>query len=141
MPGKQRGIRCLSGGPATNYEDEKKLSLLLSQENLSLFLNMQVFDVKKEGNKIISVVGQDIMSGKEYIFKGKLFSDCTGDGEVGFLAGADFRLYNGIRKILLRFQSFLIVRGLSGSMRRHVFRDFEVTGIGRQVLIEIRLRK
>ena len=24
------------------------------------------------------------MSGKEYIFKGKLFSDCTGDGEVGF---------------------------------------------------------
>ena len=53
---------------------------------------MQVFDVKKEGNKIISVVGQDIMSGKEYIFKGKLFSDCTGDGEVGFLAGADFRM-------------------------------------------------
>lgn len=81
-----------NAGPATNYEDEKKLSLLLSQENLSLFLNMQVFDVKKEGNKIISVVGQDIMSGKEYIFKGKLFSDCTGDGEVGFLAGADFRM-------------------------------------------------
>ena len=48
---------------------------------------------KKEGNKIISVVGQDIMSGrKEYIFKGKLFSDCTGDGEVGFGAGVDFRM-------------------------------------------------
>ena len=36
-----------NAGPATNYEDEKKLSLLLSQENLSLFLNMQVFDVEK----------------------------------------------------------------------------------------------
>ena len=38
------------------------------------------------------------MAGKEYIFKGKLFSDCTGDGEVGFLAGADFRMGREVYK-------------------------------------------
>lgn len=81
-----------NAGPASNYEDEKKLSLLQSQENLSLFLNTQVFDVKKNGNTIVSVTGKNSISGKEYIFRGRLFSDCTGDGDVGFLAGADFRM-------------------------------------------------
>ena len=32
-----------NAGPATNYEDEKKLSLLLSQENLSLFFKYAGF--------------------------------------------------------------------------------------------------
>ena len=81
-----------NAGPASNYGDEKKLTLLQNQENLSLFLNMQVVDVKKEGNKITAVIGKDILSGKEYIFNAQLFSDCTGDGEVGFLAGADYRM-------------------------------------------------
>ena len=81
-----------NAGPASNYEDEKKFALLQNQENLNLFLNTQVVDVKKNGNKIVSVIGKNIISGKEYIFKAQLFSDCTGDGEVGFLAGADYRM-------------------------------------------------
>lgn len=36
-----------NAGPASNYEDEKKLALLQNQENLNLFLNTQVVDVKK----------------------------------------------------------------------------------------------
>lgn len=84
--------KCHNAGPASNYEDNKKLYLLQNQKNVSLFLNMQVFEVEKEDNKIVSVTGKDITSGKEYVFKGTLFSDCTGDGEVGFLAGADFRM-------------------------------------------------
>lgn len=81
-----------NAGPATNYEDEKKVSLLQNQLNVSLFLNMQVISVKKEENRIVSVIGKDIESGKEYIFNGRLFTDCTGDGEVGYLAGADFHM-------------------------------------------------
>ena len=41
-----------NSGPASNYEDEKKFALLQNQENLNLFLNTQVVDVKKNGNKI-----------------------------------------------------------------------------------------
>ena len=51
--------------------------MLQNQENLNLFLNTQVVDVKKNGNKIVSVIGKNIISGKEYIFKAQLFSDCT----------------------------------------------------------------
>ena len=39
-----------NAGPASNYEDEKKFALLQNQENLNLFLNTQVVDVKKNGN-------------------------------------------------------------------------------------------
>jgi hypothetical protein len=81
-----------NAGPYTNYEDEKKYSVVKNQENLSLYLNVQVCAVNKIGNRITSVLGKNIETGEEYLFKGSLFSDCTGDGEVGFLSGADFRM-------------------------------------------------
>ncbi len=37
-------------------------------------------------------MGKDIASGEETIFEGKLFADCTGDANLGFLAGADYRM-------------------------------------------------
>ena len=81
-----------NAGPASNYEDEKKFNLIRSHDHISLFLNMQVVDVRKAGNRIVAVIGKDIQTGKEYLFEGNLFSDCTGDGTVGFLAGADYRM-------------------------------------------------
>ncbi len=44
------------------------------------------------GNRIKSVTGKNIADGREYEFSGRLFADCTGDGNVGFLAGADYRM-------------------------------------------------
>lgn len=81
-----------NAGPASNYEDEKKFKLICSHKNINLFLNTQVINVKKEGNVIKAVIGKDIQTGKEYLFEGSLFSDCTGDGDVGFLAGADYKM-------------------------------------------------
>ena len=81
-----------NAGPKSNYEDEKKLNLLLAEKNISLFLGVRVIGVEKSGSKITAVVGRDITTGKEYKFKGTLFADCTGDGDVGYLAGADYRM-------------------------------------------------
>ena len=81
-----------NAGPASNYEDEKKIKLICSHSNIDLFLNTQVIGVKKKGCSIKAVVGKDIQTGKEYLFEGDLFSDCTGDANVGFLAGADYRM-------------------------------------------------
>lgn len=81
-----------NAGPASNYEDEKKFKLICSHKNINLFLNTQVINVKKEGSVIKAVIGKDIQTGKEYLFEGSLFSDCTGDGDVGFLAGADYKM-------------------------------------------------
>ena len=56
---------------------------------MSLFLNYRAIGVTKEGDKITSVVVKHIESGKEQKFEAPLFSDCTGDGTIGYLAGAD----------------------------------------------------
>ena len=81
-----------NAGPVSNYEDNKKLNLLLAEKNITLSLGLHVVRVEKQDGKITAVVGRDIKSGKEYRFGGKLFADCTGDGDVGYLAGADYRM-------------------------------------------------
>ncbi len=81
-----------NAGPADNYNDAKKLRIVLTEENLSLFLNTHVMNAEKAGDRIVSVTGKSIITGKEYKFRGALFADCTGDGNLGFLANADFRV-------------------------------------------------
>lgn len=78
--------------PAANYEDERKLNAVRAETNITLFLNTQVTAVKAKDGRIESVSGFDVISGKETVFKSALFADCTGDGTVGVLAGADWRL-------------------------------------------------
>ena len=78
--------------PAANYEDQKKLDWLAQEKNVTLFLNYRAIKVEKEGDKIASVTAKHIESGKELKFEAPLFSDCTGDGTIGYLAGADYRM-------------------------------------------------
>ena len=68
-----------------------------AEKTIDLFLNTHVYGVEmakevKPGYKlsIRSVVGLDVLTGKETRFVGKFFSDCTGHGSVGALAGAAF---------------------------------------------------
>lgn len=81
-----------NAGVASNYDDNRKLEVVRGEENLSLFLNTHVIELDKKDNQIIAVTGKSILTGKEYKFKGTLFVDCTGDGTLGYLAGADFRV-------------------------------------------------
>ena len=78
--------------PASQYEDDKKLIWLKSEPNITLYLNHRVFDVEYHQQQISAVHARHIESGKELIIAGELFADCTGDGTVGFLAGADYRM-------------------------------------------------
>jgi len=73
------------------YGDERKLAVARAEENLSLFLNTHVDQVEMKDGQIAAVIGRDIASNQEYRFSGSLFADCTGDGTVGYLAGADYR--------------------------------------------------
>ena len=77
--------------PAENYEDQKKLDVVAGEENLHLFLSTHAFDVEMEAGRIAAVLARDIRSGQELRFRASQFVDCTGDGNLGFLAGADFR--------------------------------------------------
>lgn len=78
--------------PAEIYEDAKKMEWLSGEDNLALFINCRVVAVEKEGDRIVSVIGRHIETGKEVKFVAPLFVDCTGDGTVGYLAGAHYRM-------------------------------------------------
>lgn len=77
--------------PAENYGDDQKLKVVQAEKSLHLFLNTHACGVEKEGDRIAAVVARDIRSGKQLRFAGRVFADCTGDGTIGFLAGADYR--------------------------------------------------
>ena len=81
-----------NAGPASNYEDEKKLHAVRAEKNIDLRLNMRVVRAEKEGDRIAAVIARDTRSSREMRFRGRLFADCTGDGNVGYLVGADYRV-------------------------------------------------
>lgn len=88
-------IAPLRGGnarPADYYEDEKKLAMVQAESNIHLFLNYRAFKVEKEGTNIKAVIAKHTETSEELSFSAPLFADCTGDGTIGYLAGADFAM-------------------------------------------------
>ncbi|MDA3926981.1 MAG: FAD-dependent oxidoreductase [Kiritimatiellae bacterium] len=80
-------------GPANTaelYEDERKLALAMAEPNLKLFLEHRANNVIRDQNRITAVIAQDINSGGRLRLNARYVADCSGDGCVGFLAGADF---------------------------------------------------
>ncbi len=81
-----------NAGPASNYGDDKKLSHVLAEKNITLFLNTRANDVEMKNGNIATVMGQHIRTGEKIKVTGRIFADCTGDGNLGALAKADFRI-------------------------------------------------
>ena len=78
--------------PADYYEDQLKTDFINAEPNISVFPNFHVNAVKVLDGLIHSVTAQHIENGQELTFHAPLFCDCTGDGTVGYLAGADYRM-------------------------------------------------
>lgn len=72
------------------------LEKVKAEPNITLFLNTDVHEVDASGdenNRVIrSVTGWMMGSERRIRFESRVFLDCTGDGLVGFLAGAKFRI-------------------------------------------------
>jgi hypothetical protein len=71
------------------------LDMVKQESNIDLFLSTVVHSVEvtsyENGEKAISSLNAvQLGSGQDFIFQAKQYADCTGDGEVGFLAGADY---------------------------------------------------
>jgi hypothetical protein len=78
--------------PTEYYEDEKKMEMVLAEENISLFTSYRAFAVKTKGSRITEVTARHIETSEELTFSAPVFADCTGDGTIGFLAGADYAM-------------------------------------------------
>jgi len=80
------------GNTADLYEDANKEALVRSEQNISLFLSHRGNGVEMDDKRIKAVIAQDTVSGERLRFETRWVADCTGDGGIGFLAGADFDL-------------------------------------------------
>lgn len=78
-----------SGISAMN--DMLKLDLILAEKNIDLYLETHVFDAFVKSGKIREITARNIQSNEEFTLEGALFADCTGDGNLGFLASADYK--------------------------------------------------
>ncbi|WP_116952396.1 FAD-dependent oxidoreductase [Jiangella endophytica] len=78
------------------YWDAVVLDAVRAEPNISLYLNTDVREVAASGSpearRVESATGWTMGSELLTTFTGPVFLDCTGDGLVGALAGASFRL-------------------------------------------------
>lgn len=66
---------------------------VLAEKNITLLLNTTLYKVDKGNDRnISSVTAINSQNGTEYSISGQMFADCTGDGTLGYLAGASFRM-------------------------------------------------
>jgi hypothetical protein len=73
--------------------DALLLEKILAEPNITLLLNTAVFRVvKKDATQIGAVVAFCAQTQRMFEIQAPLFCDASGDGIVGFLAGADFRI-------------------------------------------------
>ncbi len=79
-----------NGSPEAKKEDEKRLRNIKSYHNIDLFLDFRAYNANTNNNTITSVDARHTSSGKKIRFKAPLFVDCTGDGWIGFWAGAEY---------------------------------------------------
>ncbi len=70
--------------------DEVILDTVLSEKNISLFLNCLIYDVSIEKEEIQRITTREITTENEYEFSASIFLDATGDGFLGFTAGIPF---------------------------------------------------
>ncbi|WEK37695.1 MAG: FAD-dependent oxidoreductase [Candidatus Pseudobacter hemicellulosilyticus] len=69
------------------------LDKIVSEPNITLLLNTAVYEVEKSDPDTISAVkGFCSQNSTVYTVKAPLFCDASGDGVVGFIAGAAFRM-------------------------------------------------
>ena len=79
--------------PAEFYEDDRKRAFLEAEAgNLDLYPSYRVERVDCRDGHIRAVYATHIETGETVEFRAPVFSDCTGDGTVGYLAGADYAM-------------------------------------------------
>lgn len=61
------------------------------QENLTLYLNTVMYDCETEGNRITAILCVQETTEMRYRLLAPLFVDSTGNGTLGYLAGAEYR--------------------------------------------------
>ena len=79
-----------NGSAESVKEDKKRMANVANYKNIELFLNFRAFGANAVAGKISSVDARQTSSGEFVRFEAPLFVDCTGDGWIGYWAGAEY---------------------------------------------------
>ncbi|HAD21583.1 MAG TPA: hypothetical protein DCF87_05665 [Opitutae bacterium] len=71
--------------------DQAKREKTMAQSGVDLFAHHTACGLEKQGDKILSVEAREVTGGKIKRFRAPVFIDATGDGWLGYWAGADYR--------------------------------------------------
>lgn len=85
------GLACNQGALA-DYSDRRRQMLFEREPTLRTCLCNRAFGVEKAGEAIAAVKALDWKRDRIVRYAGRWFCDATGDGWVGFWAGADWRM-------------------------------------------------
>lgn len=78
-------------GSSFAKKDQMKREAALRATSVRLFHNHSAIGLQKDGNTIVSVEARENNTGIIRRFESNSFIDCSGDGWLGFWAGAEFR--------------------------------------------------
>lgn len=70
---------------------KSRLEVLQAEEKIQLFVGWRAFRANTLEKRITCVDAKNVTTGEELRFVARSFIDCTGDGWIGYWAGADFR--------------------------------------------------
>ncbi len=74
------------------FWDEVLLDAVLAEPNLQLLLNTEISQIAMDGNRIVSVSGDQQGTQKHFSVEADVFLDATGDANLGYLAGLPYYL-------------------------------------------------
>ena len=79
-----------NGSAESVKEDQRRMANVSKYKNIEIFLNFRAFGANVVAGKISSVDARQTSSGEFVRFEAPLFVDCTGDGWIGYWAGAEY---------------------------------------------------
>ncbi len=80
-----------NGDVKAAIDDKKRHNYMDNIKNLTIFYNYRAYAATTENDIIKSVDAMETSSNKKLRFNAKIFIDTTGDGWVGYWAGAEYR--------------------------------------------------
>ena len=79
-----------NGSPEAYQDEKKRHENVEKYKNIALYTNWRAYDAITDGNIITAVDARHTSEGKRIRFKAPRFVDSTGDGWIGYWAGAEF---------------------------------------------------
>ncbi|MBC8342036.1 MAG: FAD-dependent oxidoreductase, partial [Proteobacteria bacterium] len=90
-PGMQASVFMPQDAPEANRKEEVTREATMAASGVDRFAHHIAIGLEKVGSKVASVEARQVESGIIRRFKAPVFIDATGDGWLGYWAGAEFR--------------------------------------------------